>query len=98
MRLLQSEADAIKSTFLALFHSGKIYLFGSRVDDSKKGGDIDLFLELDDDLSLEELTDLKTQFKLMLYDSLGEQKIDVVFAKDKTRSIEKEIQKTRVEL
>ncbi|HFU77888.1 MAG TPA: nucleotidyltransferase domain-containing protein, partial [Epsilonproteobacteria bacterium] len=53
MRLLQSEADAIKSTFLALFHSGKIYLFGSRVDDSKKGGDIDLFLELDDDLSLE---------------------------------------------
>jgi predicted nucleotidyltransferase len=98
MRLLQSEVDAIKSTFLALFHSGKIYLFGSRVDDSKRGGDIDLFLELDDNLSVEELTNLKTKFKLMLYDSLGEQKIDIVFAKDENRSIEQEIRKKRVEL
>lgn len=43
MRLLNYEIDSIKKTFFEIFENGNIYLFGSRVDDSLKGGDIDLF-------------------------------------------------------
>jgi len=96
MRLTDSEIDAIKQTFLDLFHTGKVYLFGSRVDDTKRGGDIDLYFELDENLSAEELMRLKVQYKLKLYDLIGEQKIDIVVSKDKERSIEKEIMKNGV--
>lgn len=44
MRLTDHERDAIKKAFMETFEEGKIYLFGSRVDDSKRGGDIDLYL------------------------------------------------------
>ena len=96
MRLTHYELNAIKQTFLDLFHEGKIYLFGSRVDDTKIGGDIDLYLELRENLNAEELMRLKVQFKLKLYDLIGEQKIDIVVSKDKDRSIEKEIMKNGV--
>ena len=41
MRLLESDKKAIKQTFLEVFKQGTILLFGSRVDDSLRGGDID---------------------------------------------------------
>ena len=59
MRLTNSEINSIKRVFLDLFHTGKVYLFGSRVDDTKRGGDIDLYFELDESLSAEELMRLK---------------------------------------
>jgi hypothetical protein len=40
MRLTHKEIESIKQVFLEIFGSGKIYLFGSRVDDTLKGGDI----------------------------------------------------------
>ena len=46
MRLSQRYIDVIKSRFKEFFNDGDIYLFGSRVDDNKKGGDIDLYLVL----------------------------------------------------
>jgi hypothetical protein len=36
MRLNDFEQDMIKKAFLEVFESGNIYLFGSRVDDTKK--------------------------------------------------------------
>ena len=42
MRLKEAEVQAIKSTIQALDAKAKIYLFGSRADDTKRGGDIDL--------------------------------------------------------
>ena len=96
MRLTHSEINSIKQTFLDVFHEGKVYLFGSRADDTKRGGDIDLYLELRENLSVEELMRLKVQFKLKLYDLIGEQKIDIVVSKDRDRSIEKEIMKNGV--
>jgi len=98
MRLTKHEIDMIKKAFKETFEDGKIYLFGSRVDDSKRGGDIDLYIDLPYKLSIEKELDKKTKFKLKLYDLIGEQKIDVVIAKDKNRSIEREILKTGVEL
>ncbi len=96
MRLSTYEIEAIKDTFKKVFRDGKIYLFGSRVDESKKGGDIDLFLDLPYKLETRELIDKKSQFKLSLYERIGEQKIDVVISKDKDRSIEREALKTGV--
>ncbi len=47
MRLSQKEIRAIIESFNKIFKSGKIYLFGSRVDNKKRGGDIDLFIQTD---------------------------------------------------
>ncbi len=61
----------------------QIYLFGSRVDDSKKGGDIDLYIETK---ISEELFDKKIKMLSALYKTIGEQKIDLIinnFTRDK---------------
>ncbi len=91
MRLTKHEKVSIKKTFLKIFENGKIYLFGSRVDDSKKGGDIDLYLDLFYSLSIKEMLQKKSKFRLDLYELIGEQKIDIIVSKDKNKSIEKEI-------
>jgi len=54
-----------------------LWLFDSRVDDHKKGGDIDLYIESTiQDVAL--LVDAKLDFLRALHRLLGEQKIDVV--------------------
>ena len=44
MRLSQNEVTLLKEKLAVLSKEAKLYLFGSRVDDSKKGGDIDLLV------------------------------------------------------
>ena len=63
----------------------KIYLFGSRIDDKKKGGDIDLYIETE-----KNDYNLKISFLAELDNAIGSQKIDLVFARDTDRLIEKE--------
>lgn len=96
MRLTQYEIKSIKKAFLETFKDGKIYLFGSRVDDTKKGGDIDLYIDLSGKLNINENVNKKSDFRLKLYDLIGEQKIDVIISKDKNRSIEKEALKNGI--
>jgi len=96
MRLKKYEVKAIKDTYTKVFSNGLIYLFGSRADDSKKGGDIDLFLVPDEDLSTSEAFDKKSQFRLQLIEKIGEQKIDVIVSKDQKRSIEQEALRTGI--
>ena len=53
MRLTQEQIVAINKVVAR--HAGKnakIYLFGSKLDDSKKGGDVDLIVETETPLSL----------------------------------------------
>lgn len=90
MRLSELEVKAIKNSFDRYFKSGTIYLFGSRVDDTKKGGDIDLYLDLSYTLNSQELLDKKSKFRMALYEKIGEQKIDIVISTDKNKPIEKE--------
>lgn len=45
MRLTHNELIAIREEIFRADPLGKIYLFGSRVDDNRRGGDIDLFVE-----------------------------------------------------
>ncbi len=96
MRLTYFEQNIIRKTFTEIFESGDVYLFGSRVDNSKKGGDIDLYLV--PDKKFEDESDKKIQFLIKLDKYLGEQKIDVVLAKDKNRAIEKEALKKGINL
>ncbi len=58
-----------------------IYLFGSRLDGTARGGDIDLLVESSVALSAQDLVDKRTRFIAQLYLQLGEQRIDVVIAK-----------------
>ena len=55
----------------------RVWLFGSRVDDSKLGGDIDLLIQSDPMPAYETLT-RKIRFLGNLEKALGERKIDVV--------------------
>lgn len=45
MRLSNRELNIIRSEILDVDPNAKIFLFGSRADDSRRGGDIDLFVE-----------------------------------------------------
>lgn len=52
----------------------KLYLFGSRVDDNKRGGDIDLLLETTQKIELEtEISFLRT-----IYKNITSRKIDLL--------------------
>ena len=87
MRLSTYYINSIKSVFNSIFGEGKIYLFGSRVDDTKKGGDIDLYMEVS---NKENLFEKKIKFLSKLKQKIENQKIDVIFNEDATRLIEKE--------
>jgi predicted nucleotidyltransferase len=82
MRLSESELQAIISALHPFLRhtSADLYLFGSRTDDRKKGGDIDLLLVFSAG------DDAPRSFDLIgahagLLKSLGERKIDLLLAK-----------------
>lgn len=77
MRLTKLQQQAIKEVIATLDPHAKIYLFGSRVDDHARGGDIDLLIL--SDIIIEQD---RRQLRLNLFDRLGEQKIDLIIAKD----------------
>jgi predicted nucleotidyltransferase len=77
VRLKQFEIDAIRAAFAALFLSDdKLWLFGSRANLNKRGGDIDLYVETT--LDAKDLYDIKFKFINAICDSIGDQRIDVV--------------------
>ena len=77
MRLTEDQLKIIKRAVFNNFgEESRVYLFGSRVDDTKKGGDIDLFIEAF--FSPEELFYRKINMLNELQFKLGERKIDVV--------------------
>ena len=78
MRLTEAQVKAIQDNFSVSFMEGdKIWLFGSRVDDSKKGGDIDLYIETNyNDLFI--VTRKEIEFIANLKKIIGDQKIDIV--------------------
>ncbi len=79
MRLSKSEIDIIKSAARDVWGDKAIvFLYGSRTDDLKKGGDIDLFIKLFNEPDPKEIMLQKSEFLAKLEFLLGEQKIDVI--------------------
>ena len=77
--------------------NSKIYLFGSRVDDHKMGGDIDLAIACN--MSKTEFQKKKRQFKVMLMQKDIEIPIDVIDLKNtKSQLLQQEISDTGVQL
>lgn len=77
MRLTPEEQDVIRAAVAAQDPQAQVWLFGSRADDAKRGGDIDL-LVFSQALGEREKGDIWWE----LQEKLGEQKIDIVVAKD----------------
>lgn len=73
MRLQKEEVILLKKTLASLSSKAQLYLFGSRVDDAKRGGDIDLLI-ISDELTKKDLRLLRVDF----FKHFGEQKLDII--------------------
>ena len=78
MRISQNEKKVIVDSILTSDPLAKIYLFGSRADDMKKGGDIDILI-FSEKIDLSEKIKIKTR----IFQKMEEQKIDLLVAKYK---------------
>lgn len=98
MRLSKHERDTIVSQ--AKRHFGpqaRVMLFGSRTDDSRRGGDIDLLVQGVPDLG--DAFQRKIRFLVDVKSELGDQRIDVVLSSvGDHRPIVREASVTGVEL
>lgn len=79
MRLKGEQRDKIRETVRALFGPGaRVRLFGSRVDDAARGGDIDLLVEFDHAVDSAAL--IGARLGAQLQQVLGERRIDIVIS------------------
>ena len=84
MRLSTDQIQAIRQAATVAFGQGtSVWLFGSRVDDAKKGGDIDLLVcpkeRTAADAAVPQQTFMrKIKMLTLLEGQLGERKVDVV--------------------
>jgi predicted nucleotidyltransferase len=85
MRLSLEVTRVIQDTFVQVFEKGDLYLFGSRVDDARKGGDIDLYVDTD---KRERLGEKRIEFLARIKRHIGDQRIDLVVARGAKRSID----------
>jgi len=77
MRITEDEKNAIVEAVKAADPDAKVWLFGSRADDGKKGGDIDIGV-------LSETIDVMGEIGIRqaICDKIGEQRIDIVVSRD----------------
>lgn len=93
MRISEFEKNTIKNIIHSYDPYSEIFIFGSRADDSKKGGDIDILVMSG------KITDSERRLiKIKLFDTIGEQKIDLLIAKDLSDSFVKHAYETGVKL
>lgn len=79
MRLTNFEIDSIKDvTKLVFGEDATVILFGSRLDNNKKGGDIDLLIRCNERISFAERYQLKLKFLIEIKKRIENQRIDVL--------------------
>ncbi|HAL57483.1 MAG TPA: DNA polymerase III subunit beta [Bacteroidetes bacterium] len=74
MRVSKEMVEFFKKEVGRLDPAAQVFLFGSRVDDSKKGGDIDVLILSGARLSRSELRELRLGFQMRF----GEQRVDIL--------------------
>lgn len=83
MRLTSEQIQIIREMVREhLGDTARVRLFGSRVDDSARGGDIDLYIEVDQVLDNRAAAASRLAAQLQLV--LGDQRIDVVLVDPQT--------------
>ncbi len=81
MRLSPFEQSAIAEAAHAVLPAGsRVLLFGSRTDDTRRGGDIDLLVEPPAPVDTSEESALRSRLTVRLYRLIGERRIDIVVA------------------
>lgn len=76
MRLTADEVAAIKAAAVQAFgETAVVRLFGSRVDDAERGGDIDLHVEID---KIDNIWLAKGLFEDHLFRRIEPQKVDLI--------------------
>jgi predicted nucleotidyltransferase len=75
MRLSKGDIDAIREEVTRFDPAARVWLFGSRVDDRARGGDIDLLVR-SDRIGLAE----KLLLKVRILERIGWQQLDLVVA------------------
>jgi len=84
MRITDKAVVAFKNAIHATFPGeSKVFLFGSRLDDHKRGGDIDLMVVSDQQRAVLETSKIAAITKIHM--TLGEQKIDLIVTNDPER-------------
>ena len=74
MRLTKDAVRSIHNSVQDVCEGAEVWLFGSRVDDHKKGGDIDLYIEMEREIQITEQLRLMSRLQRVL----GFRKIDLV--------------------
>jgi len=77
MQVSPAEIDNLLGSIMKIDKNASVYLFGSRTDDQKKGGDIDIAI-LSKLVNLKEKLEIKYNF----YQVFGEQKLDLLIVSD----------------
>ncbi len=86
MRLTDVQAQQIRDSAAKYFGMDtRVWLFGSRTDPQRRGGDIDLYIEPAIQTA-DEIVDAKLRLLRELHAVLGEQKIDVIIRRDAFKS------------
>ena len=83
MRLTETQRAAIKASVSNVIDTdSRVWLFGSRADDSKLGGDIDLLIETDKTLPNRVTALCRLEGSLVM--KLGDRKIDIILKDART--------------
>lgn len=81
MRISENEKSAILTTVYNIDPDAHVWLFGSRTDDTKQGGDFDILIE-SKRIAFKE----KQLIRVRIQDLIGEQKIDLLVVSDLTQN------------
>ena len=87
MRLPPPYADFFKAQVAMLRAAAAVYLFGSRTDDGRKGGDVDILVLSDPKLNSEETARIRRCF----WEQFGFQKLDLICFSPNDRSAFKDL-------